>query len=119
MNSIRLVDPTAENGHLHVLKALLGAGADFHVRTPRGFQEPSRTALDYAKENGHQEVVDYLVSRGATTARIFDASEDDNLAQVRNLLANFAEPNAYKGGLGRTPLCIASFPDTVKFCANS
>ena len=41
----------SENGHLEMVQALLGKGADVHARDNDG-----RTALDAAKAGGHPEV---------------------------------------------------------------
>src|SRR5690606_34115855 len=52
-----IVAYAASNGHLEVVKYLVGLGADIHAN--------NEYALRWAAENGHLEMVKYLVGLGA------------------------------------------------------
>jgi beta-lactamase regulating signal transducer with metallopeptidase domain len=58
----------AEHGHLRIVQLLVEKGADIHARI-HSERYPSggewRTAISQARKNGHRDVVDYLISRGA------------------------------------------------------
>jgi len=49
----------SQNGSTDVVKFLLSHGADVNVRTKAG-----KTALDYAQEKGHREIVGLLAAKG-------------------------------------------------------
>lgn len=50
---------TAANGYLDFVKYLVENGANIHAKGSKG-----ETALDCAREKGHEEVIAYLVSKG-------------------------------------------------------
>src|SRR5262249_16686019 len=55
----------ARVGHLEMVRYLLGVGADLDLRSHDPRWQPSRSAVDFAVEDGHAEVVMYLLERGA------------------------------------------------------
>jgi ankyrin repeat protein len=55
----------ARMGRLEMVQYLVGAGADVRRRYHESRWEPSRSALDFAVENGYAEVAAYLLDHGA------------------------------------------------------
>ena len=53
----------SEHGNLEIVQFLTDKGADVHVKVRE--HGKIRTALSQARKRGHQDVVDYLISRGA------------------------------------------------------
>lgn len=56
----------AQEGHLDLVRYLLGSNANVHAQTQTG-----DTALTYACENGHTDVVDLLLQFGADMVSIY------------------------------------------------
>ena len=52
----------AWRGDLEIVRRLVARGDDINARD----DEHGHTVLDWAREGGHQPVIDYLVSIGAT-----------------------------------------------------
>ena len=52
----------AWKGDLQIVRRLVARGDDINARD----DDKSRTVLDWAREGGHQPVIEYLVSIGAT-----------------------------------------------------
>ena len=81
----------AANGHLDVLKYVVGKGADIHFDNELG--------LRYASKNGYLDIVKYLVEKGADIHALWDfslrhASENGHLNVVKYLVEKGANIHA-------------------------
>ena len=100
----------ARAGHLDVLRALDGAGADLHA-----LDNDRRSALHYAARKGHVEVVKWLLHKGLSVA----ATDSHDLSPLHQavlgraagvcdvLLGRGADPAA-RDTKGCTPLALAT-----------
>ena len=82
------LDVACEKGHLAVVKKLVEVGSNYTNQSSKKNEEsPGRgmTALDYAKKNGHSDIVEFLKSTKEAESRIFDAfrAEKENVAVSR------------------------------------
>ena len=102
----------SQNGHLEVVTALLGAGADVSNGDTDG-----RTPLLLASCNGHVEVVTVLLGAGADVNQtktdtgstpLYTASLNGHVEVVTVLLGVGADVNKARTDYGASPLWIAS-----------
>ena len=101
---------SSQNGHVEVVRMLLGYGAD-----PRAKDERQSTPLHRASQGGHLDVARVLIEHGAdANAQDIDkstplhrASQGGHLEVVRVLLKQGADPKAQDGD-SSTPLLWAS-----------
>ncbi|KXZ42426.1 hypothetical protein GPECTOR_147g10 [Gonium pectorale] len=102
--------PTAENGHLEVVKELLAKGANVNAATEFGW-----TPLRAAASKGHLKLVKELLAAGADVksveekerAPLHDAAYKGHLEVVKELLAAGADVHAVDEEVG-TPLHVAA-----------
>ena len=75
----------AESGHINVVRYLLDSGSNF--RRERGYDQ--KTALDLARDNGHEEVAKLLLN----AENLMEAVENGRLNVARSLLGHDTNPN--------------------------
>ena len=104
------VHVAAELGHTAVIHALIFAGVNINEPCTKS----SATALFFAAQSGHVNVVNLLLQAGALpnearadgTTPLLISSQTGNSSVVASLLAGSADPNR-KNAAGLTPLLVA------------
>lgn len=103
----------AQTGNLEIVKLLLDAGADINTPHVMYGQDSGYNALTYAQKGNHKEIVQLLKEKGAkesiieetvvptgTVSTLDQAIMLGDTAQVKQLLAQGADPNTQVPGMG-------------------